>query len=58
MIGAPNDNAANNFFDHVKNNQNMTWYGVVWCATEWKIADGIGIPCRYSHEVTGVRDSG
>lgn len=51
MIGSPGPNASNNFFDHVKNNPNMTWYGVVWCTTEWFIAEGAAIPCRYSHEV-------
>jgi hypothetical protein len=38
------------FYEYIRNNQNMTQYGVVWCTTEWTINENASIPCRYSHE--------
>jgi len=26
----------------------MTWYGVVWCTTEWDVSPNVSIPCTYS----------
>jgi hypothetical protein len=37
------------FYGHLKNNPNMTYYGVVWCTTEWKVNENISIPCTYTH---------
>ena len=36
-----------NFYDYINTNQNMTWYSIVWCTTEWKIDDDLRIPCNY-----------
>lgn len=33
------------FYDYAKMNPNMTWFGVVWCTTEWQISDSISFPC-------------
>jgi hypothetical protein len=38
------------YYEYIKNNPNMTWYGVVWCTTEWPVTANISIPCKYSHE--------
>lgn len=38
------------FYTYVRNNENMTLYGVVWCTSEWTISENASIPCRYSHE--------
>ena len=38
------------YYEYIKNNPNMTWYGVVWCTTEWPVSENISIPCKYSHE--------
>lgn len=38
------------FYSYVNNNPNMTWFGLVWCTTEWPVAEGIALPCRYAHE--------
>jgi len=38
------------YYEYIKNNPNMTWYGVVWCTTEWPVTESISIPCKYSHE--------
>jgi hypothetical protein len=46
------------FYDYVNNNQNMTWFGVVFCTTQWAITDDVALPCRYSHEIeTGNKHS-
>jgi len=38
------------YYEYIKNNPNMTWYGVVWCTTEWTVSQNVSIPCKYSHE--------
>lgn len=37
------------FYDYIKSNPNNTWYGVVWCMTEWVVNENITIPCKYSY---------
>ncbi len=37
----------NKYFDQ---NPNMTWYGVVWCTTEWVIYENFSIPCQYEYD--------
>ena len=46
-VGDPDD-----FYNYIKYNPNMTWYGVVWCTSSWKINSRISIPCQYSNYTT------
>jgi len=41
---------VDDFYKFIKNNPNQTWYGVVWCTTEWQVTEDYAIPCRYEHE--------
>lgn len=41
---------VDDFYSFVKNNPNQTWYGVVWCTSEWQVNENFTIPCRYSQE--------
>jgi hypothetical protein len=36
----------NKYYDQ---NPNMTWYGVVWCTTEWVIYENFSIPCHFEY---------
>lgn len=38
------------FYSYLNNNPNMTWFGLVWCTTEWPVTDDVALPCRYAHE--------
>jgi hypothetical protein len=31
----------------------MTWYGIVWCTTEWEVNENITIPCQYGNQNSG-----
>jgi hypothetical protein len=31
----------------------MTWYGVVWCTSEWPITDNFSFPCTYQNNKHG-----
>lgn len=44
-IGTPEQ-----YYAYIKNNENMTYYGVVWCTSEWSVAENFSIPCKYQHE--------
>lgn len=35
------------FYDYLENNQNTTWFTIVWCTNEWPIIEGIAFPCKY-----------
>lgn len=39
---------VNDYYNFIKNNPNRTWYGVVWCTTEWDVTENITIPCQYT----------
>lgn len=41
-IGGPEQ-----FTDYLENNQNTTWFTVVWCTSEWPIVENVAVPCRY-----------
>ena len=35
------------FYEHMENNQNTTWFTIVWCTSEWPIMPNISIPCKF-----------
>lgn len=43
--------APSDFSDYLRNNSNRTELGVLFCNSEWPIADGISIPCQFSRTI-------
>lgn len=44
---------TSSFYNYIQNNPNMTWYGIVWCTTEWEINEEFSIPCQYGNDNLG-----
>lgn len=44
---------AKDFYKYVQNNQNQTWYGIVWCTSEWDVYVNnslppvANVPCKF-----------
>jgi hypothetical protein len=36
---------VSSFYNYLENNPNMTWFGIVWCTSEWEITEDIKLPC-------------
>jgi hypothetical protein len=37
------------FYDYLENNQNTTWFTVIWCTSEWTLMDNVAIPCKFNN---------